>query len=187
MLKISYYFMLINDIFRILEVWGINMTNVNNELITWTKQLECGVKLIDNQHKELVNLVNDMFKHVTGDKQEHDYFNKVIHKAAEHVRTHFFTEEKIMLLTNFEGLQEHKKEHEIFILTVVKMIRDYEAGKRLTLSSFTRFLKDWILSHITLVDRQYFDYLRKIATFKEDGKLSITNDDVPRNKVDMHP
>ncbi|MCL2440946.1 MAG: bacteriohemerythrin [Treponema sp.] len=134
----------------------------NNELITWSNQLSCGITLIDEQHKRLVELVNEMFDHVTGnDVQEHDYFNRVIQETVKYIKIHFTTEEKILLVTEYRGYIEHKKEHERFIKAVLENIRDYETGRRITLSTFTRFLKDWILSHIALVDRQYFEYLRK--------------------------
>ena len=155
--------------------------NDNKELITWTEKLACGIKQIDDQHKGLVDLVNEMFNHVTGNNlQEHNYFDRVIQEAVNYVKNHFVTEEKIMLTTKFPGYVEHKKEHENFVLAIVENIKDYKAGKRFTLSTFTRFLKDWVLSHIALVDKQYFEYFKKIATRKSDGKLSITSNDVQR-------
>jgi len=152
---------------------------VKNELITWTDKFSCGIKLVDDQHKALVELVNEMFNHVTGnDLQEHNYFNRVINDAVAYVKTHFATEEKLMLATKFDGYAEHKKEHDTFVLTVVENIKDYRAGKRLTLSTFTKFLKDWVLSHIALMDKKYFDYFKTVATRKEDGRLSINSEDV---------
>jgi len=150
-----------------------------SELITWSNKLSCGIKLIDDQHKGLVELVNDMFNHATGNAlKEQNYFHSVIQEAVKYVKVHFATEEKIMLATKFAGYAEHKKEHDNFVLAVVANIKDYEAGKRLTLSSFTRFLKEWVLSHIAVMDKQYFEYFKKIATRKADGTLSITQADI---------
>ncbi|MCL2184331.1 MAG: bacteriohemerythrin [Treponema sp.] len=155
------------------------MANMEKEMISWTNKLSCGVKIIDDQHKGLVNLVNEMFNHVTGNiQQERDYFNRVIQEAVNYVKIHFATEEKLMIATKFPGYPDHKKEHESFILAVVNNIKEYEAGGRITLSKFSRFLKDWILSHIAMQDKRYFEYFNKIATRKADGKLSITSDDV---------
>jgi len=154
---------------------GIN----DEDLIIWTDKLACGIKTIDDQHKALVDLVNDMFKHATGnEKQEKDYFHKVIQEVINYVKTHFAAEERILAATKFAGYAEHKKEHEEFVLTVVENVREYESGNRLSLSSFTRYLKDWILSHIAYMDKQYFVYFRKIATRKDNGKLSITSADL---------
>jgi len=155
------------------------MANIEKEMVSWTNKLSCGVKIIDDQHKGLVDLVNEMFNHVTGNiVQEHDYFNRVIQETVNYVKTHFATEEKLMIATKFPGFPDHKKEHERFILAVVENIKEYEAGGRITLIKFSRFLRDWILSHIAMQDKRYFEYFNKIATRKADGKLSITLDDV---------
>ena len=153
---------------------GNFLMKINNELITWTAKLSCGIKLIDDQHKGLVDLVNEMFNHATGNAAyERDYFNKVIHEVVKYVKNHFATEEKIMLAAKFSGYINHKKEHDNFILTIIENIRDYEAGKRFTLSTFTRFLKDWILSHIALIDKQYFEYFKRIAVHNGNGRFTI--------------
>jgi len=155
------------------------MIKYHAELVEWTDKLSCGVKLIDDQHKGLVSLVNEMFNHINGNEvQERDYFNRVIQEAVKYVKVHFATEEKIMVATKFSGYTEHKKEHDSFVLTVLNNVKDYEAGKRFTLITFTRFLKDWILSHIAVMDKQYFEYFKSIASRKDDGKLSITSSDV---------
>jgi hemerythrin len=48
----------------------------------------------------------------------------------------------------------------------------------MNLASFTHFLKDWILSHIAVMDKQYFKFLKSIATRKANGKLSVTREDI---------
>ena len=155
------------------------MPRYQSELVKCSNTFSCGIKLIDDQHKGLVDLVNELFNHVTGnDSQEHEYFNKVIHETVKYVRVHFATEEKLMLTTQFPGYAEHKKAHDSFVLTVAENIKDYQAGKRLTLSAFTKFLKDWILSHIAVMDKQYFEYFKRIASRKANGLLSITKADL---------
>jgi len=153
----------------------------SNDLITWSSKFACGIKLIDDQHKELVALVNDMFNHVTGNEaQEYNYFNKVVKEAVSYIKIHFATEEKIMLATNFAGLAEHKKKHESFVSNVANNIYSFRYDKNYSLYSFTKFLKEWILTHIAVMDKLYFDYLRSLATRKADGKLSISLEDVKR-------
>ena len=160
------------------------MGKMDSELVTWNNTLSCGIKIVDDQHKGLVSLVNDLFNHVTGDdREEHEYFNKIIHEMVDYVKVHFATEEKIMIATKFDGYAEHKKAHDKFVLNTVDNIKDYQAGKKLSLSAFTKFLKDWILSHIAVMDKQYFHYFVKIATRKQDGRLTITTDDVEHSHI----
>ena len=151
------------------------------ELITWSSTFICGVKIIDDQHRELVDMINDMFKHVTGsEKEEHDYLAKIIHKAVKYIRVHFVSEERIMLATKFSGYEEHKKTHDGFIITIIDLINDFMSGKKISLFSFTKFLKDWVFSHIAIMDKDYFEYFRDIATRKPNGRLSITPVDIPK-------
>ena len=150
-----------------------------SELVKWSPTFSVGVKLIDEQHKGLLNLVNDLFNHVIGDDaEERIYFQTVIQTAVNYVKVHFATEEKIMVATKFPGYAEHKRAHDTFVLTVVDNIRDFEAGKKFTLATFTKFLKEWVLTHIAIMDKQYFEYFKRIATRKSDGKLSITSADL---------
>jgi hemerythrin len=147
--------------------------------VTWSNTYSMGVKLIDDQHKGLIDFINDIFNHASGnERDERAYFALVIQQAVQYIKEHFQAEEKLMIGTKFPGYAEHKKVHDEFTLTVVKSVKDFEAGKRLVLEKFARFLKDWVLTHIAVMDRQYADYFRKIATRKADGKLSITNADI---------
>jgi hemerythrin len=152
------------------------------EHVKWSKTYSMGIKLIDDQHKGLLELVNELFSHSTGDEAaERAYFKVVIGQAVDYVKVHFATEEKYMLATKFPGYEEHKKKHEDFILTVVKSVKDFESGKRLVLVNFSRFLKDWILGHIAVMDVKYSEYFKKIASLKADGKLSINPEDIVKN------
>ena len=152
----------------------------SKDFVTWSDSYSMGIKVIDDQHKELLNIVNDIFSHATGNEwEEHEYFKTVIKQAVDYINFHFSTEEKIMVATKYPGYDEHKKKHHEFIITVVKTAKDYQTGKRLTLTNLGYFLKDWVLSHIAVMDRKYNEYFRNIATRKADGKLSITLTDIP--------
>ena len=155
------------------------MGKASSELVSWSPSFSVGIKIVDDQHKGLLKLVNDMFNHVIGDEvAERAYFQKVIQEAVKYVKIHFATEEKIMIATKFPGYMEHKKAHDSFVLAVVANIKDYEAGKKLTLATFTRYLKEWVLTHIAVMDKKYFDYFKKIASRGADGRLSINSSNV---------
>jgi len=145
-------------------------------LVTWSATYSVGIKLIDDQHKELFNLVNDMYNHVNNDDEEAEraYFQSVIKQVVDYVKKHFATEEIIMKRTKYKGYAEHKKEHDAFILSVLDIIKKFDEGKRFPLISLTHFIKDWILTHIAIMDKQYFERLRKVASRKPKRKLSVT-------------
>ena len=152
------------------------MNRRNLKLITWSDTFACGIKIIDDQHRHLVNLVNDMYRHVTGNfEEEQEYFNSIIQESENYIKVHFATEEKIMEAAKYSGYAEHKKAHDEFIVTVEKYIANFSSGKRLSLYSFTQSLKDWVLSHIAVMDKQYFSYLSKIANRNTNAKLGDTS------------
>jgi hemerythrin len=149
----------------------------NPNLVTWSTTYSVGIKLIDDQHKELLNLVNDMYNHVNDDDEEAEraYFLSVIRHIVDYIKIHFATEEKIMKGTNFQGYAGHKRVHDSFILNVVDIIKKYDEGRRVPLIFFTNFIKDWILSHIAIMDKQYFEYLTRIVSRRSNKKLSVTD------------
>ena len=152
--------------------------------VKWSESYSMKIKEIDDQHKGLLDFVNDLLNHVSGSEiMERAYFKSVIQQAVEYVKTHFATEEKYMVMTKFPGYLQHKKTHDEFVLTVIQSAKDYESGKRFTLEKLAYFLKDWILTHVAVMDRQYGDYFKKIASRKADGKLSITKEDVKNSDV----
>jgi hemerythrin len=156
-------------------------SNHKVEHVKWSNTYSLGIKLIDDQHKGLLDLVNELFNHSTGNEVvERAYFKEVIGQAVDYVKVHFATEEKYMLATKFPGYEEHKKAHSDFILAVVKSAKDFDAGKRLVLVNFSKFLRDWVLGHIAVMDVKYSEHFRKIASRKADGKLSINAQDIAR-------
>jgi hemerythrin len=149
----------------------------NSELIAWSKTFSCGIKIIDDQHREFIDLVNEMFHHATGDdKHEHEYFNRVMKQAVKYIRIHFATEEKIMSAMRYPGFTEHKRNHDMFVLKVIENIQNYEDEKHYTLYSFTKFLKDWVLSHVGVMDKEYFIYFKQVAARKAQEKMCIPSD-----------
>jgi hemerythrin len=157
-----------------------------SELVSWSPTFSVGIKFIDDQHKELLKITNDLFNHCVDDEEkEKEYFKKVIQGAVDYTKVHFSTEEKLMLATKYSGYTEHKREHDAFVLTVVDEVRSFHAGYPFDLIKFTRFLKEWILTHIAISDKQYFVYFRRIATRKADGRLTITKKDIPLNKTTL--
>ena len=151
-------------------------------VVTWSPTYSVGVALIDDQHKKLIKMTNELFNHCVGDPEsERAYFKEVIQNAVDYVKVHFSTEEKIMLRTAYPGYTEHKRQHDSFVLMVLDQVKAFEESRKTSLLNFTNFLKDWVLTHIAISDKQYFEYFKKIATRKSNGILSITQADIPKS------
>jgi hemerythrin len=145
---------------------------VKSELVKWSPTFSVGIKTIDEQHQELIKLTNNLFNHCIGNEEsEREYFRTVIGKTIDYIKRHFSAEERIMTAVKYEDYWEHKREHDTFVLTVVEQVRAFNEGKPFTLLVFTKFLKDWILTHIAVADKKYATHFRQIAARKEASEL----------------
>src|SRR5512139_1687724 len=83
-------------------------------LIEWSDELSVGIQEIDEQHKVLVGLVNDMHRAI----HEHhgsDTARNILEQLGDYTRVHFAVEESLMRIFDYPGYEEHKKQHEELI------------------------------------------------------------------------
>jgi hemerythrin len=146
------------------------MPDETTVLVEWDDKYSVGIPLIDEQHKELIRLTNELYRGcLTGDDTARAFFFNAVRGAMDYVKYHFSAEEKILENVNYPYLAEHKKAHEDFVLKMVEDVKSFQGGRKFVPNNFVRFLKDWILSHIAIVDTRYAKY---IMDLKRQGKLS---------------
>ena len=141
------------------------MTVPETAFVVWEDRYVLGIPEVDAQHKELFSLTNELYDACCqGSEIAQSEFRDVIHKAVKYVGYHFSSEEKLLADANYPKLAEHKKEHERFVKKVLEGVRDFENGRSFVPNTFVRFLRDWILEHIAVSDREYAEYLKKNNT-----------------------
>jgi hemerythrin len=146
------------------------MPDESTVFVKWDDKYSEGIPLIDEQHKELIRLTNELYQGcLGGDDAAHEFFFNAVRGAMDYVKYHFSAEEKILENVKYPHLAEHKKQHEDFILKMVEDVKSFQGGKKFVPNNFVRFLKDWILSHIAISDTQYAAY---IMNLKKHGKLA---------------
>ena len=151
-----------------------NLLNFSERLdhIRWGNPYMLGIKLIDDQHKKILQFARNVTKYCPkNEEEEYAYFKEVVLQVVEYIKIHFATEEGVMLATQFPGYDEHKKAHENFILTVIKSIKDYEAGNKQVIVNFSNYVRKWILSHITLLDVKYIEHFKRTNIRRSDTNL----------------
>jgi hemerythrin len=141
--------------------------------VTWDEKYSTRIQLIDDQHKELLKLTNELFDSCQeGNQSAGNTFRKILHSTVDYVKYHFSAEEKIFEIINYPLAVEHKKQHESFVKRVLEDAKSFEEGKHIVPISFARFLKDWILTHIAVHDKQYAEFilgLKRRGTLKPAG------------------
>jgi hemerythrin len=130
------------------------------EIIAWSEILATGIEIIDEQHKQLVNLTNELFRAcMRGGETLDAVFKETMSRMVEYVKFHFTFEQQMLQRVNYPDFVNHKKEHDTLIKTVLETTKDYGGGKRFVPNNFVRYLKDWIVSHIGHNDKMYAAYI----------------------------
>ncbi|MDR2343916.1 MAG: bacteriohemerythrin [Spirochaetaceae bacterium] len=139
-------------------------------LVEWHERYSMGIPKIDEQHKELLRLTNELYASCLkgNDDESKARFKLTIGAMVNYVSEHFSAEERLLQRVNYPGYAEHKREHDSFVKKVLEQVKEFHDGKSFVPNNFVRYLKDWILSHIAMSDKKYSEYIFKL---KREGKL----------------
>ena len=130
--------------------------------IEWDESLSIGVDLIDEQHKMLLQRLNDLSKAIEETHGEGGIV-QTLDFLIDYTDFHFSDEEKCMDEHDYPGLENQKKQHEEFRVALKHMVEDYEyeGVTRALTTSVNVFLHNWLINHIKGVDHKLGEFLRE--------------------------
>jgi hemerythrin len=128
--------------------------------IAWDDSLSVGIRLIDEQHKMLIQRLQALL-HAIETYQSVNEIVKTLDFLIEYTNFHFSTEEKHMNETKYPGLKYHQTQHEEFKATLRNLTVDFEedGATRALAESVNTFLMNWLVKHIKAVDVQFGTFL----------------------------
>lgn len=127
--------------------------------LVWDDKYSVGVTELDNQHKQLITLIGDLYDAMSAQKAN-DIMGQILTKLINYTKTHFSTEERYMQQYSYPGLSDQKKEHAAFTEKVLKFKEDFDSGRTSMSVSVTSFLKDWLVNHICVSDKKYAPFMK---------------------------
>jgi hemerythrin len=127
-------------------------------LFTWSDSYSVSVKSMDEQHKKLFTLINQLHDAMSAGKGK-TIIGSVLNEMLDYTRTHFTAEEKVLEKLAYPGLAEQKKEHGIYINKIIEMQKKLEGGSLTVTMEASQFLRDWLTNHIMVVDKKYGSFL----------------------------
>jgi hemerythrin len=130
----------------------------NMALITWSDTLSVSIKEIDEQHKKLVTMVNELHSAMGAGKGK-EMMGPILSGLVDYTKTHFATEEKYMQKYGYPKYLLHKSEHDNLTKQVIDLNTQYQAGKAVVTVTIMNFLKDWLTKHIQETDKMYSPFL----------------------------
>lgn len=123
-------------------------------LIEWSPSLSLDIKEIDEQHQQLVKMINDLHQAMM-DRKSQQVLGEIIDGLIAYTASHFLTEEKYFVAYEYNGATVHKLAHKEFVNKVTAFKKDFESKKMMLSMEVMGFLKDWLIQHIMGEDRKY--------------------------------
>lgn len=137
----------------------IHKKMVSQGFVTWKDEYSVGIKSIDDDHKKLLHLINNLQNAVyypTGEAFERQALDELV----EYTKYHFEREEALMRKYDYPDYEPHKKQHENMVNEVGAYLEAYNKDAEGTVDELTQFLKTWLIKHILGTDQQYSAFLR---------------------------
>jgi len=126
-------------------------------LIEWTDNFSVGVVEIDNQHKKLVEMINELH-HAMKEGRGNSQVGNIINQLVDYSIYHFKTEEKYFDKFDYPLSKEHKEIHKDFIEKVSIFKGDFENNEVMLTIDVLNFLSNWLREHIMGNDMDYSDF-----------------------------
>lgn len=124
--------------------------------IEWDISYSVGVKMIDNQHQKLFLMINNFYDAVKGTSKENlAPVDSALQDLFSYVDFHFKTEEKYFDEFGYEKTPEHKKQHKFYEDKIKELNERHQKGEEEVSEEIIAFIKDWILNHIKISDKEY--------------------------------
>lgn len=123
----------------------------------WDSKFVSGSKVIDNDHKKLVELINELYTEMSsGDGK--NIAGSIISQLADYSEYHFKNEEKLMKDIAYPDFEKHKAQHKTFAKKVSSFVKK---TKKDTISiEVASFLKEWMTKHILSADKEFVNYMK---------------------------
>lgn len=126
---------------------------LEKEFISWKAEYSLGIPHIDEQHKRLVFLINELNESLDS-SDTHDSTLEVLLSLRDYTVYHFAEEERLMMEYNYPNLIAHREEHKLFIEDINDLCFDFKNGHKIT-TKLLDFLKNWLIDHILGTDQDY--------------------------------
>lgn len=131
--------------------------------IEWEDTLSVGIDSIDNQHRHLIDLINNLYTTVIS-SNSHLIIGPLLIELLEYVYIHILTEEAYFDKYQFPDKIAHSRLHTEFIHRIYTLQEHLSnANKPITIDDI-KLIKDWFILHIMKQDIVYATFIKNKLT-----------------------
>ncbi len=119
----------------------------------WEESLSVGIDVIDEHHRYLIDLINDLHEVVT-DKRGARQVARVVKALDAYAKVHFRSEEQMMEHCEYSGLQRQKQHHQAFEEKIREFYEELHANPLVAQFDVLEYMRNWLVNHIKVEDAQ---------------------------------
>jgi len=130
--------------------------------IEWNDSLEMGIEAMDEQHKRLVEIYNELHAAMMQGKG-HKQMREILSQLVDYTELHFSSEEEYMRSVGYADFDRHVAEHRQLLEKVRVFQRKLDLDQERITKPVLKFLDFWLQSHIKGKDMEYAEAARAQA------------------------
>lgn len=125
----------------------------------WTSDLETGNSEIDEQHKSLFALANELQTATETHAADRETVEDCVWQLTDYVTQHFADEQELMERAGYPALPVHIGLHDYLTGETMRMTARFMNGETLVPDDIAPFITTWLRRHIGEADRAFVEYL----------------------------
>jgi len=143
-------------------------------MISWNDGLIIGVKSIDDDHKKLLDIINEFSKAIDKNTNNEE-FEKIFEELNLYVKGHLLREEVLIRKSGYKDFNKHQDQHQSFANKIPEIkdrffsMNDYFNKKNVII-----FLTDWLINHIINEDMKLISHFKESGLIEKDAKQKLS-------------
>lgn len=135
------------------------------ELIEWNDKFATGMSGIDNEHEELIAMINSFYLKHSENSDKHELVN-ILNNIYSAIHAHFMLEERLMKKNGYDDYENHKNDHARLLDEIRDITMNFEQASDFDEQELKLKLNDWFLIHFKTHDSRLHILEQSVASRK---------------------
>lgn len=122
--------------------------------LDWKDEYSVGVAEIDDQHKKLFAIINDLVDTLRKIPQKDD-LETVLTELVTYKSNHFETEERYFHQFGYVDTKQHEEAHRSFNSKIAELQKEFGSDVIGLSFALADFLENWLIDHLLNMDKKY--------------------------------
>lgn len=149
-------------------------------LLTWSEEFEIGVEEVDEQHRRLFEVINDLHAAMKKGRGREEV-GDALRELEVYVEYHFDSERDLSVRCGFSDdcagcHRAHQQAHDAFEQKVAELRESHEEGNISVPMETMQFVQTWVTEHVGGMDQQLGEYINDEVSPEKFEPIEMTAD-----------